>query len=362
MNGEFKWVAAMCSSAFYAVVMCRVRANVFAYLFLIFSADALWALSPPVLSVRQNEIMRTAMSASGYITPDMHREFWAEFPDKLKNDAQFLDYSARKLTALYGYHREVIASARLSLKAKKIVLSDDYDVAKAAFLLVDAQEPTIFPGSTVAYGEAFIRAAATGISVRGPDELIIVDAKRIDDLDGSIDGSLARMQILLRPEWSTTPKEYVNSELNIAVLSDVPFTNRRRPIQRGKSVIGAMTILFRSLDEERTVSVAKVAFDIKHQNTRRVLNTALEDLLHYFDVGFVGAPRVERWRDRLSVQTRIYVISADSNAVIIARAVFRKADSSVVVLLSRSSQAHANDTFDRLEKSVRLLDSEKVWP
>lgn len=335
-----------------------MRLKILSLLVLLLSAGWGHAASAPELSGRQNEILRTAMSASGYITPDMHREFWSIFPAETRSDTVLLAYTERKLTALYRYHREVIASAKLSLKARRILFSAQYDAAKAEFISIDAQDLPTLPGSTIAYGEAFIKAAGSGESIRGPNGMLSVDAQKIDDLDGGIDGSLVRMQLLLQPEWKTTPKEYLYSDAKIAIVSDVPFTRRSRLIKTGRHEVILVQTLSQAIDGERFVAVANVNLHVRSKDPNGALIAVLDHVLRHFDAALGEPPRFERWRGSPSVQTSVYVIGSESNRLVRARAVFRNENSSVAVLLSRSGQAAGDDLFAQLEKAVRFLDVE----
>lgn len=340
---------------FSTIVRCRLVKVVLVLMWFL-PADFLQAASAPPLNGRQNEILHTAMVANGYVTPALHREFWSMFPDDVRNDASFLAYSERKLAALYRYHHEVVASARLSLAAKTVVMSPGYAAAKTE--LEFDREGFILPDRTVIHGEALIGAAASGKVRRDADGFVLADAQRVDDLAGALDGSLARLQILLRPDWRAVPQEYVYSEASIAIMSVAPFTRKRRIFKLAAPPFAPVTLLSQQLDEDRFVAVASVTPDASTnalpKNKSAALMAVLEQVLSHYDAALGERPRVKKRHGDLSIKTAVYIISADANNLVVARAFYRK-DGQIIVLLSRSRQVTARANFDALAHAIRFL-------
>lgn len=345
------------SALFGTIMRCRCVKSIIVLMWLL-PAGFLQAASVPTLNARQNEILHIAMVANGYVTPALHREFWSMFPDDVRNDPTFLAYLERKLAALYRYHREVIVSARSSITYRMIVWSPGYAAAKAE--LEFDQEASILPGRTVIDGEALIRAAAgNGVGV---DPMVFDNVQKIDDLDGALDGSLARMKILLRPDWRALPREYFYADANVAIVSVVPFTRRSRFFSWARMPFASVRIVSQQLDEERFVAVARVMFATPPHNTRNDKSAALiaviEQMLSHYDAAVGEPPRVENRHGYLSVETAVYVISPDANSLVLARAIYRKRGE-IIVLLSRSGQATARANFEAFERAIRFLGDEK---
>lgn len=152
------------------------------------------------LPKRCQEIIQLAMSTDGYLTRDMHEEFWSSLAQVAPSEDEmrmFEQYLTKSLLYMQQYQLELYKSAQLSLVAGKILTTSRFDkLAKG--LAEDG------PGQEVIARE-FLESAAYGTAISRPDgRTLIVTQEIVDSVLPNIESSFARLQRLLNRSWNTS--------------------------------------------------------------------------------------------------------------------------------------------------------------
>ena len=82
--------------------------------------------------------MRTVLNAEGFITKELHAEFWRFVPEKIKNDEKirlaFVRLIDSSIASGVRFQQETWASIKASLEARRVVKTSDYERAKQTAL------------------------------------------------------------------------------------------------------------------------------------------------------------------------------------------------------------------------------------
>lgn len=217
------------------------------------------------LTARQQEIFRTALSADGWLSEPLHREFWSAMPAAIRSDpkavAALVSYLDRTSGIALRFQRATWSSAKLSLDAKRIVKTPDYERTKAEVLSASGL-PQYRAGAErgARNADAMLEAAAAGKSINGPNGPLYITEEMVESVLAGIDGSFHRFRKLFNPTWSTQVQEYSFPKEHVRILWDGPFTRETQTItlEGGKSV--PITLLSFSISEYEHVAVGFVRF------------------------------------------------------------------------------------------------------
>lgn len=195
------------------------------------------------MTARQNEIFKNAISADGWLTEAMHREFWAAVPENIKFDPKALDIfeaTVEKASMIaIQFQREAWGSMKLSLATRKIVQTPNYESVKTAVLNFGSLSNSAQKTETaVRNSEAMIEAAASGKPMASQSGTFYLTEELVEQVLIGLDGSLFRFRRLTNPVWSYQVKEYLFPDLHIRILWDGPFRKEisHMAVEGGRSV------------------------------------------------------------------------------------------------------------------------------
>ena len=157
------------------------------------------------LTARQREIIQAVMSADGFITEEMHADFWASAPAQVREDEEtrsaFVRLIDRSIASGVRFQRESWASMKSSLEAHRVVKTPGYEAAKKA-ALNSSPQPQFRQQALMAVknAEKMIEAAAEGRTFhtsRGP---MYITPELVDRVLAALGGSVTRFR-RLAPSW-----------------------------------------------------------------------------------------------------------------------------------------------------------------
>lgn len=313
------------------------------------------------LPPRQMEILQTVLSVEGFLTKELHSEFWASVPSAILNDAKmrtaFDQLINRSIAATVIFQRESWASMKASLEAGRIVKSPGYAMAKKNMLSVSSI-PQIKDQLQTALGhaEGMIKAAGEGTvyhSTRGP---VHITHEMVDGVLAGLNASIARLRRLTNPDWEATATEHHYPDAHVAILSQVPFAVEREELtaENGRKV--TITTLASRINETDFLSVTFSAYGGVWADPEgaaiRTVKAALEA---------IGAsPSVvysSRWRNRLSASGSGTANSADGMFYTSTRVVEMRDYGGALsfTAVTTTSKINAENLRKRLERSTRIL-------
>ena len=193
------------------------------------------------LSARQKEILQEVGRVDGYVTEEMHAEFWAESPNAtFKDEADkgaYFRFIDRLATSGAKFQREVWSSVKASMDAGRIVKTPGYEAAKAGALAAlngktDLQKQAVVG---IEQNEKLFEAAAKGLPIESVEGPVYLTPEKVDAILADLDGAVARIRKLVNPVWKTELVEYSFPEAHVKILWDGVFA---REIQNSQSGSG----------------------------------------------------------------------------------------------------------------------------
>ncbi len=226
-----------------------------------------------VLTPVQLTALNIVMDPEGFITEDLHRAFWRDLPDTVTGEPIAADGLAagleRTITAATRFQREIWRSARRSLAAGEVEKSPGFEAARAAALtLVTGYMPveTIQPDtgaedigtgsgpnsnsddasdhtgddrdgdrgdgydawrraaqSALTQADALLFAAANKAPLPSPSGPVPVTQERITGVLSRLDSALARLDLLLKPDYTPRPVARPYQDAGVVLTWPTPF-------------------------------------------------------------------------------------------------------------------------------------------
>ena len=212
------------------------------------------------LTSRQMEIVQTVLNVDGYITAALHREFWESVPDKIRSNLNasegFIRVMEQALIVAVKFQRETWASINASLKAGRVVKTEEYESAKREVLesqMLLPERRQVKRG--VAHAEGMIEAAGTNAPFQSPNGPLFVTQEMVDQVLAGMDGSLSRFRQLMNPQWKPKLEEYRHPEARVKVLSDTPFNVERKRITAENGRTAYVVSLMKRASENEFVAI-----------------------------------------------------------------------------------------------------------
>ncbi len=208
------------------------------------------------LSQRQSEIIRLVGGREGYLTQELHKEFWNEFPaDIVGNNRKKmrLAIDLAYLPQVYiEFERELWNSAKLSLDKGVAVSTPTYQSAKDRLsLFIDT---AVFEAPTFAAvaeeADNILHAAASGNPYQSAQGTASVDAALIDSVLAGLDAAQSRLERLFAPDYPDQPMEWKYPEGHFRVFWPDPFVESRAAIPQGG--YGREVVIYSSRYDENT--------------------------------------------------------------------------------------------------------------
>ena len=226
------------------------------------------APDPPVepnLSPRQEEIMRIVRAGDGYITEELHREFWDAMPfsdsqmAEAARDIEELTNAAIGPAQRLGY--ETWLSARMSLEAGRVVRSPGLASAVRATLKAsDIPSYRAASQQSMKSVDRILSAAADGTPLVTGSGPIFINEDLIAATLAGIEGGTRRSEILFSPEWKAPLELYRYADVHISTLSPWAFVPETREVTIPGGRKGTLRSLSRTISESRAVSISFADF------------------------------------------------------------------------------------------------------
>jgi hypothetical protein len=212
------------------------------------------------LTPRQREILQTVLSVEGFITKEIHGEFWAAVPPQIREDPEtrnaFVRLIDRSIAVGVRFQRESWASMQESLKAGRVVKTPDYMAAKVAALNVSPLREFKQQAQRAAdNAEGMIRAAAEGKPFHTPRGPMYITPELVDQVLAGLDGSVARFGLLTNPVWAPSVNEYRYPDAHVAILLSIPFSVEKKTLTVENRRTAEATTLTNRLNETDYVGV-----------------------------------------------------------------------------------------------------------
>jgi hypothetical protein len=203
---------------------------------LLFLAELALAAAQQGLTAKQNEIFLTAMAADGWLTEEMHRQFWAEIPNEILSDSQevnaIVEGMDNVVTLANGFQWETWNSIRLSIEKKKPEHTPGYSGERDRLLSAwPRKEDRTGIEQSVANAEGMIDAAGKGTAFRSARGPMYLTSELVDNVLAGIEGAMFRLRRLGNPVWKSAVEERQYSDLHLRMLWDAPFSVSSRDLE-----------------------------------------------------------------------------------------------------------------------------------
>lgn len=312
------------------------------------------------LKPQQITIMQMVMSADGLITKELHSEFWSHFPREMRNDPKFRDFIVtflKKHSLLtVRFQRETWTSMNMSIKARKVVKTPDYETVKIAVL-----NASTLPSykhkikSSIKNAEDMIKAAASGKAFNSVRGKFYITPELVEKVLGGIEASMDRALILFDPIWKQKRQEFTYPELHVSILARTPFSKQRKKINANNRTLN-MTILSNVLNDKYAVNVMYTQLEFNFADPKGALTRMVKRTLSSMGVAS-HIVALSKWRGHLSAYGTGVLKSSGEISHASVRVVELREKKGVLQFLAISDESKANAIIARenLEQSTRLL-------
>lgn len=311
------------------------------------------------LSQRQLEIVQIVLNSDGYITEDLHSEFWSLAPAEIVHDEkmrnQFLKLMREQFVYALQFQREVWASMRASLDSGKVSKTAHYSHTKNQVLSTAPSEAKRQTRQSINNAEGMIRAAATKSPFQSARGAFYITHELVDKVLAGLDGSFSRANRLITPTWEPSIQEYIYPEAHVSVLSSSSFSVEKKKITThgGKDV--EMTMLTRSVDDH---SMLLMSF---YSTPKIVEGDSIIRIAKSTITGSGASPSgtySTRWRDMTSAISSGTGDNSDGSFYVSTRVVSLKNIQAVFTVMSVStiSKTEALLLREQLEQMIQILD------
>lgn len=162
-------------------------------------------ISNAKLSPRQIEIIQTVLNPNGYISKELHSEFWGLMPVELKNDKQAVNammyFIEKNFVLSTQFTQEGFASMKASIEAGQVVKTPGYDLARDKFYTSVPPQARPKIQKSIDNAEGMITAAAEAKPFQSNRGTIYITLKMVNQVIAGLDDSFSRASRLMNPEW-----------------------------------------------------------------------------------------------------------------------------------------------------------------
>ena len=313
------------------------------------------------LTSRQMEIIQTVLSVEGFISKELHDEFWASVPPAIRSDTKtrdaFVRFIDRSIAAGVRFQRESWASMKASLEAGRVTKSPGYAIAKKSALNASTiPQYKRQSQKAVANAEGMIKAAAEGKPFRTPRGPMYITPEMVNQVLAGLDGSVARLRRLVSPEWEETVTEHRYPDAHVAILSQVPFAEEKQElmVENGRKV--RMTSLTNRLNETDFIGITFSDYGGAWADPEGAVVRTVKATLK----GTGASPSVvssSKWRSRLSASGNGKAVTSEGTFYASTRVVeMRELGGALVfIAVTESSKVDADMLREGLERSTQVL-------
>jgi hypothetical protein len=313
------------------------------------------------LTPRQMEIIETVVSVEGFITKEIHGEFWSSLPSAIRKDADtraaFVRFIDKSIAAGVRFQRESWSSMKLSLETGRVMKSPSYAIAKKSVLNASSlPQYKRQSQQAVSNAEAMINAAANRKPFQTPRGPMYITPELVNQVLASLDGSVARFRRLTNPDWEETVTEHRYPEAHVAILSQMPFALERQEVTAENGRMVEMVTLTNRLNETDFVAVSFYAYGGTWADPEGAAIRTLEATLK----GTGATPSVvysSMWRKRLSASGNGAAQTSEGSVYASARVVEMREHGGALLFIAvtETSKIYADTLRQGLELSTQVL-------
>ena len=323
----------------------------------------------PRMTERQQEIMLIARNADGYLTEELHNEFWSLIPFAGRQLDEFKVLIADLVEKVIGPSQalgyETWHSADLSLRAGRVIRSDGLDSAiEASLTASDIPTYRAKAQEGVNNVDPILIAAAMGTPLQTPYGPVFINEDMISQTLAGIEGGVRRTKLLLNSNWDPSLQHYQHPDLHISLLSAWPFTPSKSTVTLPNGIISDFHKLEQTISENQWASIGFADYAQAIQTGRVGLSDPTASVLKNAQAGLraVGAtpassPRAELGRGYESAETSGHATDGKSEAYVALRNVYLPQHEGFLVIVTSSmiSLADAQQLLDQIEDQVQIL-------
>jgi len=317
-------------------------------------------ISNAELSPRQIKIIQIVLNPDGYISKELHSEFWSLMPVELRTDRRAVDamvYSIEKnFVYMMQLTREGWASMGASIEAGQVMKTPRYEsIKKKVLALAPPQAKQRFKES-IDTTERMIKAAAKRRPFQTNRGTIYITPEMVNQVLTGFQASSSRAHRLMNPEWNSEIKEYRYPEAHVAILFDSPFAVERKSlVAQNKKNLGVV-MLTNQLDENTIVSITFT----RHGSFLRDPGGAVQRNVKSVITGsgaIVTSLYSSQWRSRQSAQGDGTLKTSDGTYFFSVRSVELREQKGLLSIMAGSdtSSVEANLLRNQFEQSVQIL-------
>lgn len=320
------------------------------------------------LTPRQLEIIRIARAGDGYITEDLHREFWAGVPfDPTVPEARKVlrDLSNAIISPAQKLGYETWVSARLSLRAGRVVRSEGLD-ASIEEILGASDAPGYRDGAlkSITSVDSILVAAANGTPLQTAFGPRFINEDLIDATLAGIEGGTRRAEILFNPVWELPLEYYRYPKAKVAVLAPWAFSPEKSEFTAPNGVTGELLLLSRAISENQNVAIGfsdfskevdagKASWPDPDSTVRRNVEASLRNV----GANPIGVTHSEGWRGYSSGVGSGWMADATDSGWVSTRSVYLPEHKGFLFMIAFSgvSLADSQRLLDELETNAQIL-------
>lgn len=342
-------------------------------------AAAKQAPAPPAISVapaqeprmtpRQKEIMRVVGSADGYITEELHQEFWSSMPFNGQESDEFKALLEELAKRVFGpsqeFAYETWKSAQLSLRAGRVIRSEGLDPAiKASFAVSSIPSYRRQIEQAAENTDRILNAAADGTPFDGPEGPIFINEDMIAASLAGIEGGIDRLRLLLNPTWEPSLRYYKHPEAHVSVLAAWPFTPSRSTVTLTTGMISDFYKLEQTVSDSQSQLIAFADYSQGIRLSQVDLSNPTVAVLKNIEAGLKGAGAkplsvslAEEWRGYVSARGSGSIVNGQEQAFIALRSVYLPEHEGFLVFtaVSLNSLSDAQSLMAVLEERTQVL-------
>lgn len=330
--------------------------------------DGVVRATEPTLSARQTEIMRIVRAGDGFVTEELHREFWDAMPfrdNQMVEATRILsDLIGKALGPAQNLGYETWLSAKMSLRAGRVVRSPGLDPAIKATLNA-SNIPSYRAASvkSVQSVDKILFAAANGTPLATANGPIFINETLIAATLSGIEGGVRRSKILFNPKWGAPLENYRYDDVHISTLSPWAFAHETSEVTLPGGRRGTLRSLSRTISESQKVFISFADFS-KAPTGQKVywpdpVGTAIRNVQASLDaVGAQGKPPYgETWRGLASASGSGTVADATGKLYATIRNVYLPEHKGFLTFMavSQISLFDSQQIIDQLEIQTQIL-------
>jgi hypothetical protein len=258
------------------------------------------------LTPTQRKILLIAVNAEGWLTEEMHREFWGEVPPDVRSDPETVEgivaHLDRESVLGIRFQREAWTSMSHSLQQRRVVKTPNYERAKAAVVASSTLSGYSEQAEIAAdNADRMIEAAASGRPFASDRGTLYLTEELVDRVLAGLEGSLYRFQRLTNPSWAIDVDEWRYPDAHARILWDGPFNKQIEEITLEGGRQGTIRILQNRLSEREFVQLGFTQFEGRWADPEAAAINVARAALAAMGVERV-TPVGTYWRGRVSAE------------------------------------------------------------